>query len=64
MADQDRFDLEQNIMHCWQVVDDLNMLLESDGYDNDDIKAVARLYQKKFEVLWANFENCLARSDV
>jgi len=56
---KDRFDLEQDIMNCWSVVDDLKMLLESDGYDNDDIKAVARLYTKKFEVLWATFEECI-----
>ena len=56
---KDRFDLEQDIMNCWSVVDDLKMLLESDGYDNDDIKAVIRLYQKKFEVMWATFEDCI-----
>jgi hypothetical protein len=57
---KDRFDLEQDIMNCWSVVDDLKMLLENDsGYDNDDIQAVARLYQKKFEVLWSTFEHCI-----
>jgi hypothetical protein len=55
---KDRFDLEQDIMNCWNVVEDLNMLLKSDGYDNDDIQAVSRLYQKKFEALWATFEDC------
>ena len=56
---KDRFDLEQDIMNCWSVVDDLKMLLQSDGYDNDDIQAVIRLYQKKFEVLWSTFEECI-----
>ena len=56
---KDRFDLEQDIMNCWNVVDDLKMLLNSEGYDNDDIEAVARLYQKKFESLWATFEDCV-----
>lgn len=56
---KDRFDLEQDIMNCWSVVDDLKMLLESDGYDNDDIQAIIRLYQKKFEVMWVTFEDCI-----
>ena len=56
---KDRFDLEQDIMNCWSVCDDLNMLLNSNGYDNDDIEAVARLYQRKFEALWSTFEDCI-----
>lgn len=55
----DRFDLEQDIMNCWGVVDDLKMLLNSEGYDNEDIEAVARLYQRKFEALWITFEECI-----
>jgi hypothetical protein len=56
---KDRFDLEQDILKCWNVVDDLNLLIESDGgYDDDDIQAVARLYQKKFEAMWSTFEEC------
>lgn len=61
---KDRFDLEQDIMNCWNVVDDLKMLLVSDdGYDNGDIEAVARLYQKKFQVLWATFEECVTKGE-
>ena len=60
MANNDRFDLEQNIMHCWNVVDDLNMLVEMDTVSADTVQAVATLYQQKFEYLWENFENCCA----
>ena len=56
---KDRFDLEQDIMNCWGVCDDLQMLLNSEGYDNDDIEALARVYQRKFEALWSTFEDCI-----
>lgn len=60
MANEDRFDLEQNIMLCWNVVDDLNLLLEQGTVNEDTVQAVATLYQQKFEYLWENFENCCA----
>ena len=60
MADKDRFDLEQNIMQCWNVVDDLNLLLEQDTVSDETVKAIATLYAQKFEYLWQNFENCCA----
>lgn len=56
---KDRFDLEQDIMNCWGVCDDLKMLLNSEGYDNDDIEALARVYQRRFEALWQTFEDCI-----
>jgi len=58
MADKDRFDLEQNIMQCWNVVDDLNLLLEQGTVSDKTVQAVATLYAEKFEYLWQNFENC------
>ena len=60
MANEDRFDLEQNIMQCWNVVDDLNLLLEQGTVSAETVQAVATLYQQKFEYLWENFENCCA----
>ena len=58
MANNDRFDLEQNIMQCWNIVDDLNLLLEQGTVTEENVKAVATLYTQKFEYLWQNFENC------
>jgi hypothetical protein len=52
----DRFDLEQGIMQCWNVVDDVR-LLANRGASPEDFAGVARLYQHKFEELWAQFEN-------
>ena len=58
MANNNRFDLEQNIMQCWNVVDDLKLLLEQGAVTEENVQAVATLYQQKFEYLWENFENC------
>ena len=59
----DRFDLEQNIMKCWSVTDDIDMVyknvMESD-MTNDDIAnallGLKTLYNMKFEELFSNFE--------
>lgn len=52
----DRFDLEQSIMQCWNMVDDVNLLVKR-GASPGDFEGVARLYQHKFEELFAQFEN-------
>jgi hypothetical protein len=52
----DRFDLEQGIMQCWNVVDDVRLLVKR-GASLEDFDGVARLYQHKFEELFAQFEN-------
>jgi len=45
----DRFDLEQAIMKCWQVCDDLRT-------EKMDQKVLAQYYQVKFDELWNIFE--------
>jgi len=61
----DRFDFEQQIMKCWNVVDDLKDLDEGlfEGWldfnqDNvsNQVLAVANLYDVKFQKLWNQFE--------
>lgn len=52
----DRFDLEQGIMQCWNMVDDVK-LLATRGATAADFDSVAQLYQYKFEELFAQFEN-------
>jgi hypothetical protein len=52
----DRFDFEQGIMQCWNVVDDIKLLAQR-GAPVEDFAAVATLYHHKFEELWAQFEN-------
>lgn len=64
------FDLEQQIMQCWQVVDDIEMLYSYIGDDpkfadlspkaEDEIMnlllALTSLYSLKFEKLFKTFE--------
>lgn len=52
----DRFDLEQGIMQCWNVVEDIKLLAQRNA-PVEDFAAVATLYQHKFDELWALFEN-------
>lgn len=51
----DRFDLEQGIMQCWNVVDDVKLLAQRNA-PVEDFVAVATLYQHKFEELFSQFE--------
>jgi hypothetical protein len=65
------FDLEQQLMDCWKVTDDIDMVTkyftdspEFAGMDpklNDELMnkyfAVKELYDLKFENLWKTFED-------
>ena len=60
----DRFDLEQGIMQCWNVCDDIQLYL--DMYDNMDedqrmnyLIGLKQMYQMKFERCFNNFEHCV-----
>lgn len=63
----DRFDLEQNIMRCWNVTEDIDLLyenvMENSDMTTDDIAnallGMKQLYEMKFEKLWANFEQLI-----
>ena len=54
-----RFDMEQEIMQAWQVLDDIKMLSAREGTDQADWDAVARLYQIRFETLFETFEQMI-----
>lgn len=60
----DRFDVEQGILHCWEITSDIDLFI--DMYDNltEDQKlncliGIKEIYQLKFEKLWEYFENCV-----
>ena len=60
----DRFDLEQNIMQCWNVCDDIQLYLDMhDNMDEDQrmnyLIGLKQMYQMKFERTWDNFEKCV-----
>ena len=54
-----RFDMEQEIMQAWQVLDDIKMLSAREGTTKEDWDAVGRLYQIRFETLFETFENLI-----
>jgi hypothetical protein len=68
---KDRFDLEQEILQCWALVDDLKVLneaiLESD-LDEDRITnvliGVASLYDMKFQKLFDTFEHLIKTKQI
>jgi hypothetical protein len=60
----DRFDLEQNIMQCWNVCDDIQLYLDMhDNMDEDQrinyLIGLKQMYHMKFERCWNNFEQCV-----
>ena len=70
---KDRFDLEEDIMKCWNVTEDLDMVLErvldSPKFKNippelaDKIANILigmkELYEMRFERLWETFESMI-----
>ena len=59
-----RFDLEQEIMQAWHVLDDIRMLSTREGTDQEDWDAVCRLYAIRFETLFETFEQCIKTGTV
>jgi hypothetical protein len=59
------FDLEQNILQCWNVCDDIELLLlQWEGLNEDQkqnyLIGLRQMYQMKFERCFETFENMLA----
>ena len=55
----DRFDLEQQIMDCWKITDDIAMM-EAQGANVADMTSLACVYEFKFKLLWSTFETMIA----
>jgi len=55
----DRFDLEQQILDCWKITDDLPMM-EDQGATVADMTSLACVYDFKFKLLWSTFETMIA----
>jgi hypothetical protein len=51
----DRFDLEQQILDCWNITNDIPMM-EEQGANAADMTSLACVYEFKFKKLWATFE--------
>lgn len=58
-----RFDLEQEIMDCWGIVEDLDIVYHAHGDKDNELANVLlglrTLYSLKFERLWDTFEDCV-----
>lgn len=61
--EKNRFDLEQEIMDCWHVTDDIDILAEHVLERNLDVDTITNaligmktIYQMKFERLFETFE--------
>jgi hypothetical protein len=67
----DRFTLEQAIMHCWNVVDDLQVVASmadlrpiSDDERRNALLGLQTLYQMKFEQMFNVFETMIAQGKI
>lgn len=52
---RDRFDMEQEILECWRVTNDIELFM-SQGADKEKMKVLSEYYDQKFERLWETFE--------
>lgn len=50
---RNRFDLEQEILECWRVTDDIKLFAEQGA----DLTVLSDYYHQKFERLWSTFES-------
>ena len=67
----DRFDLEQNILDCWKITDDVNLLYKNvmeEELDKDKISNILlglqAIYSMRFEQLWETFENLVSKREL
>lgn len=66
-----RFDLEQEIMQCWNITDDIKAIytyhLDKKELSEDELGNILigleKLYQIKFEILFDTFEECLRKKE-
>lgn len=66
----DRFELEQYIMNCWDILEDLRLLsdyaLEEDTelFLVRKLDAVIDLYDMRFDRLWGTFEELVKHGEL
>ena len=67
--EKDRFDLEQEIMGAWHIIDDLRTLLDSWDTLTEDKRlniliGVADLYDMKFDTMFNTYERLIANQQL
>lgn len=66
----DRFKLEEQIQHCWQVVDDLKTIYHSEKLYEDEnemqnaLLGMFTIYQLKFEELFSTYEKLVKEGKI
>lgn len=67
----DRFDLEQDIMKCWNVTEDIDLLYRNvmdKDLSQDDIAnallGMKTLYEMKFEEMFTHFETLIREKKI
>jgi hypothetical protein len=66
---KDRFDLEQEILDCWGITDDLDVIISSEQLElNDDILNILiglkQLYHLKFQRTFETFEQLVTQRNL
>ena len=64
-----RFDLEQEIMECWNVTKDIELYYDNQHNMCEDhrwnyLLGLQTMYELKFEKLWATFEQCIKNKQI
>ena len=64
-----RFDLEQEILECWNVTKDIDTFYHAQEFMNEDeqmnyLLGLKQIYEVKFERLWKTFEECIRNKEV
>ena len=54
----DRFELEQELLECWKITNDLQMYIDQ-GASIEDTKVLIDYYERKFDKLWNTFETLI-----
>ena len=54
----DRFELEQELLECWKITNDLQMYIDQ-GASIEDTKVLIDYYERKFQKVWDTFETLI-----
>lgn len=63
MSEVTRFDLEQEILRCWTITNDLKVFAEMCS-DSDQFNSLADNYEIHFEKLWKTFETLIQEGKI
>ena len=65
---KDRFDLEDSILSCWEIVDELELISKQQDLDikayQQLVEALRVLYSLKFANLFSTFEKCISNKQI